>query len=535
MMRTAVLSSSMVAVAAILLVVPRCASAATYYVDPKGEDAGPGTAVDKPFRTIGKAASLVGPGDTVLIAPGRYVERVTVAASGTEKAPITFRGSGEGEVVLTTPQPDAAKWEEKYAFWVKSAKYVVVEGIAFKDCAAWILLDQSHYCTVRDCTFDGARIYNCSRINSGSNNRFLNCTFKYAIKREGFRTDGEWIPTPGADYIEIFRDSHANLVEGCRFGEINHVCVSISAVDPNRFKPSRNIVRNCTFTDPYWKSFWVHAGEHNVIEDCRSAGRSACFLQLESGSTIIRRNLFAGYRDSTGGKPDITLRGAVRMQYSQSQHNRIYHNVFWDNDRTLTNNSFRWEVRDNVFQNNIFFGNRQTVFLGFPEYRTKNRNYFLGNIMMGTKAGENLIRLEKDDYTLAEAQEKLPELYRGNLEADPQFVDAAKGDFRLKAGSPCIDRGLPLTTAKAAGNGRQIEVEDAYWFFDGAGMIPGDLIVVGAGGPVRVVRVDYDKKVLELEREIAWNAKDAVTLPFAGKAPDIGAVEFPPAAGDKPR
>jgi hypothetical protein len=110
----------------------------------------------------------------------------------------------------------------------------------------------------------------------------------------------------------------------------------------------------------------VYAGEHNVIEDCRSTGRSACFLQLEGGSTIIRRNVFAGYRDSTDGKPDITLRGAVRMQFSESQNNRIYNNVFWDNDRTLTNNSFRWEVRDNVFQNNIFFGNRQTIFLVVP-------------------------------------------------------------------------------------------------------------------------------------------------------------------------
>ncbi len=34
----------------------------------------------------------------------------------------------------------------------------------------------------------------------------------------------------------------------------------------------------------------------------------------------------------------------------------------------------------------------------------------------------------------------------GNIDADPQFVDAANGDFRLKAGSPSINTGDPAST-----------------------------------------------------------------------------------------
>jgi hypothetical protein len=34
----------------------------------------------------------------------------------------------------------------------------------------------------------------------------------------------------------------------------------------------------------------------------------------------------------------------------------------------------------------------------------------------------------------------------GNINTDPLFVDAAGGDYRLQAGSPCIDAGDPATT-----------------------------------------------------------------------------------------
>ncbi|MEU7945050.1 right-handed parallel beta-helix repeat-containing protein [Micromonospora taraxaci] len=45
----------------------------------------------RPFCTISAAAAVAGPGQTVLIQPGDYLEQVRFTRSGTETAPITFR------------------------------------------------------------------------------------------------------------------------------------------------------------------------------------------------------------------------------------------------------------------------------------------------------------------------------------------------------------------------------------------------------------------------------------------------------------
>ncbi|HOI54901.1 MAG TPA: right-handed parallel beta-helix repeat-containing protein [Phycisphaerae bacterium] len=520
--------SHKVALAVLLLscLAPAAVSGKDYYVSPTGDDTRAGTSAEAAFRSLGKAAAGAAPGDVVHIAPGRYVENVVVPSSGTKEASITFRRDGWGEVALTSPQPDPAAWDDKFVFRVDGKSHIVVEGITFRDCAAWILLRDASHCVIRNCVFDGVRIYNAFRINSGSFNRIEGCDFKRAIQQTGFREQEPWIPVPGADYIEIFRDSHNNLVQGCRFGPITHTAVSVSAVEPKKFAPSHNIVRGNTFTDPQWKCLWFHAGPHNVFEDNVCSGASAGFVQLEAPRSIIRRNVFRNYRDSTKGNPHIDLRGVMRFQYEGTQGNRIYNNLFVDNERTLTNNSWSGTVTDNLFKNNIFCNNAQTIFLGWPDYESRNRNVFQNNLIRGTEAGLKVVQIQRDkSYTLADAQRLLPALFADNIEAMPLFVDAAKADYRPATTSPTIDAGAPLTVATAAGKGAVVPVEDPLYFCDGFGQIDGDMVAVGDNAPARLVKVDYEARTLTLDREVSWQDKAPVTLAFQGKAPDLGPFE----------
>jgi hypothetical protein len=87
----------------------------TRYVSVEGSDGNPGT-LHRPWRTVGHAASRLRPGDTLLLRGGTYLERPTVAASGTAGAPITIQSyPGEGAVIDSGPagfrRPGNHDWE----------------------------------------------------------------------------------------------------------------------------------------------------------------------------------------------------------------------------------------------------------------------------------------------------------------------------------------------------------------------------------------------------------------------------------------
>src|ERR1035441_985059 len=59
------------------------ASASTYYVSPGGSDLNTGT-TSQPWRSINYAGSAVAAGDTVLVQPGIYDERIILSVSRSE-------------------------------------------------------------------------------------------------------------------------------------------------------------------------------------------------------------------------------------------------------------------------------------------------------------------------------------------------------------------------------------------------------------------------------------------------------------------
>jgi len=86
-----------------LILVMQVAAAATYHVDannPNAADSNAGTE-DHPFKTIGAAAKMVQPGDTVLIKEGTYRESLRLKPPGDSNQPITFRAAPGARAILS--------------------------------------------------------------------------------------------------------------------------------------------------------------------------------------------------------------------------------------------------------------------------------------------------------------------------------------------------------------------------------------------------------------------------------------------------
>ena len=85
--------------AAVLAALASGAAAREYVVDvqhPQAADENPATP-DRPLKTVGKAALLAKPGDTVLVRPGVYREAVRLRQSGTAEADhVCRRLAGRG-------------------------------------------------------------------------------------------------------------------------------------------------------------------------------------------------------------------------------------------------------------------------------------------------------------------------------------------------------------------------------------------------------------------------------------------------------
>ncbi len=126
-----------------------CSSAfgRTYYVSLKGNDDSNGRTKKKAFRTIAKGVSVLKGGDTLIIASGDYGnESISVAAGGKKGAPVTVKAAEPGKVVLTGQGKGRC-------FKIVDKSHVVVEGIKFTNYSVGVYIRRASHTTVRKCIF----------------------------------------------------------------------------------------------------------------------------------------------------------------------------------------------------------------------------------------------------------------------------------------------------------------------------------------------------------------------------------------------
>jgi parallel beta-helix repeat protein len=461
--------------------------------------------------------------------------------SGTATAYIGYTEEA-GENVVIRGVNSVANGEDYGPLWFDHVRYNVVRGVTVRDSVGFARLLDAHYNVIEDALFDGSQLYPGSSKRGGlyfawsTNNKLLNST----INR-------------GTDSLSLVR-SDRNVIHGNTFTNAGHDVWNIKC-------GSFNVIRGNQITNPQQKlgsvfdcesntTSWHGNGEfaesrvisdathrnviegnvfHHSVDYYSTSGGNG--IQYAGQNGIIRRNIF--YANNVGlgmtQYPD-----EAQFNYG----NRVYNNVFHDNDCSgisVVGTSSSGRVENNVYKNNALWdnkgwrpdGNCAGVSAAQLLYRQSLNGHLFQANLIASPLGSAVIGEEFGaDGSLAN--------FTGNgnfartREADPRFTSAAAANYTAQTGSPLIDGGDFLTTARTGGSGRQIPLADASWFYDGFGIAgeQGDVVQLeGQTTTVRITRIDYTTNTVTVDRDLTWTAGQGIALSYTGPSPDIGVFE----------
>jgi hypothetical protein len=534
----------------------------TYYVSPSGDDSNSGT-LDAPWKTLAHAGDILIAGDTLFVRGGSYAgDYFYPANTGTAEAPITVKAYPDETPVLTAGSGDPIE----IVSFHEGKNYIIFDGLHFQD-TGWntnMCFYGNNHITIRNCTFKNS-LDSFIYIGKSSYITIEKCIFDTCGNPLG-EGEGDSIYVNGCDHV---------LIQDNYFTKAGHYAVDLKEMNWQPIYSHHNVIRN-NIIEQHWgggigiicKSY-SNLVENNKIyfsgEECIEYGKTG--IQVAADRNIVRNNIIA--RSSAGPVVDTGL--FLSSYYGPREvtqncvDNRIYNNVMYKNGGMPLQISAKHntDFTRNKILNNVMYYNRlagddydewfkgnfhmlfETWHLTLEkvwESNFPNGNFFYNNVIAHATAdgdqpdsvrifydgtanvdGTKTWGVYKFDKSLAEVQESYSAYFHDNIEQNPGFINADSGDFRFKIDSLAVNTGAHLTRTTVNGkNTKEVLVEDALFFTDGFGIIPGDMVKVGSNRNVRITAVNFETNTISVSDPVTFNEGDYVDLWYLGSAPDMG-------------
>jgi len=482
------------------------------------------------------ANDSVQPGEVVCLRSGDYHTVINPARSGSlDEGYITFQAlPGERPVMLEEVD-------------VSGKSYLVMQGIVFEsDGHTWVRSDKkAHHIQLLECEFDSSQAGSWQGVSIYGDHFIIRDSIF------GDWWDGDMVYIAGSHTLIEHNDfSQARGTHSLIASKGTHAIVrrnyfrnpwdrAVTIGWKGDRKAERMLVEGNLFIDNDWNRSEPHP------EDPSTRGAIQA-IKFNVSRSIFRNNIVVNTNEGRDHSYSAALHLGTYGEVLHYNNLRIYHNTLYrnrNNGIAISRNTDEWYTQDNVFKNNIiadaedFAVNIVRSKLGWDTY------LFDTNIIFDDEKDETIyVEDVQRAITIADAQNDYPDVFKTNIVASPQFravdilgdAEAHPENYRLvdldnffcalslQSGSPGQGAGNFLAfVTQAVAESATISVDDALFFSDGLGLIPGDSIVIGQNDPVRVVQV-VDDTTLRLNRPIDVSVGDEIYLESAGVYPDVG-------------
>jgi parallel beta-helix repeat protein len=468
-------------------------AATTVYVNnanPSCLDAGPGTPAS-PYCSISAALNAHhAPGDSILVLPGVYRERVNVPASGLPGSPIVLRGLGSaGGPVVVTGADDYAN----PAFWVPFS------GAVWRaPSVTW---------TPKQVLADSARL----ALSTAAPAALPANSFAWVAGQGLYVNVGG--DNPGTHSAEVGDLSFGFYVAGRSWVVIDGFSVTrteFAGIELTNLSSNISVTHNvATFANVYGiqvDSCTAVLVGSNVASDNLSSGivlttgSTGCTVQDNESFRNLTPNLACGIFDY-GAPTNLIQRNRVHdnayngiMMSAGANNTVLVQNQSWNNAHQGIEDIF---CTGNIHVGDVSYGNVWNGFAiegGATGTALHNCIAINNGIVFGTAnlevdaastpglaSNDNLfwnptsrpvVRIGTTNYLTVAAFTAVSGQDSRTIQADPRFADPEDGDFRLTIFSPAIDAansgvaGWPATDANGA-----VRVDDPVSLNTGLGPV----------------------------------------------------------------
>jgi hypothetical protein len=461
----------------VIVLVGGVARANTYYVSTSGSDSAAGTSAGAAWKTIGKAVATAVAGDIVYIKAGNYKkETLSLPRSGTAAAPIVFQGYratpgdlpqstykvGDGSLDASVmPLLDGAD-KTGTALSISGRSYVELRNLQIQNYTQGVRFYDSTHVTVENVT-----VINCNPAGTAYVGKGIVVSGDYNTVRNCTVTDA------GAEGLPVY--GNYNLIEDSRvygYSDDNAMDYYLNVLPGPNGTGDHNIVRRClahrvnnlshgghgigTKSNTQYNQFIdceainFH-GEDFLVRHSTSAYNEFIRCTARGGKGIVIRdgahhNTFRDCRllDVQNG---VTTFDSIEDGRKNAGHDNLIVNTLITNATTVIDlNPYGYPDTANFYDNKFVNCTVAGANSLFAARHASTNNEFINCIFSGIggyNSGSYTPGFTFTHNAFSGNGFAVPS-GTGNFGINPDFVDAANGDFHLQASSACIDKGTAV-------------------------------------------------------------------------------------------